>query len=110
MKYTPELGDIVWLDFDPSAGTEIMKRRPALVLSRKIFNAHTGFVMVAPITSTDRNNEFTIKLPNKYKTKGSILCYQARTLDYKARQITKIEPLSAEYTNKAVNIVKLILS
>ncbi|AEB27595.1 Programmed cell death toxin MazF [Francisella cf. novicida Fx1] len=110
MKYIPELGDIVWLDFDPSAGTEIMKRRPALVLSRQIFNEHTGFVMVAPITSTDRNNEFTIKLPNKYKTKGSILCYQARTLDYNVRKIAKIESLSAEYTSKAVNIVKIMLS
>ena len=110
MKYIPELGDIVWLDFDPSAGTEIMKRRPALVLSRGIFNIHTGFVMVAPITSTNVNNEFSIKLPKNCKTKGNILCYQARTLDYSARKITKIESLSAEYIKKATNIVKLILS
>lgn len=35
MRYTPEQGDIVWLDFDPSSGKEIIKRRPAFVISQK---------------------------------------------------------------------------
>jgi mRNA-degrading endonuclease toxin of MazEF toxin-antitoxin module len=38
MRYTPEQGDIVWLDFDPSSGKEIIKRRPAFVISQKKFN------------------------------------------------------------------------
>ena len=50
--YVPDKGDIVSLSFDPSAGNEIMKRRPALVISRQAFNEHTGFAIVAPITST----------------------------------------------------------
>lgn len=54
MTYQPNKGDIVSLNFDPSAGAEIMKRRPALVLSRDAFNQHTGFAIVAPITSTKR--------------------------------------------------------
>ena len=28
-RYVPDKGDIVLLDFDPSAGKEIIKRRPA---------------------------------------------------------------------------------
>jgi hypothetical protein len=28
MAYIPEQGDLVWLDFDPSSGKEIMKRQP----------------------------------------------------------------------------------
>lgn len=31
-KYIPEKQDIIWLDFDPSVGREIQKRRPALVV------------------------------------------------------------------------------
>ena len=60
MSYIPDQGDIVWLDFDPSAGSEIIKRRPALVLTRQIFNEHTGFAMVSPITSTKRDNKFNL--------------------------------------------------
>ncbi|EQB4806945.1 type II toxin-antitoxin system PemK/MazF family toxin, partial [Enterococcus faecalis] len=33
-KYIPKKGDIVWIDFDPSAEKEIQKRRPGLVVSR----------------------------------------------------------------------------
>ncbi|HFS4778978.1 type II toxin-antitoxin system PemK/MazF family toxin, partial [Enterococcus faecium] len=30
--YIPKKGDIVWIDFDPSVGKEIQKRRPGLVV------------------------------------------------------------------------------
>ena len=49
--YIPDKGDIVWFNFDPSAGKETMKRRPVFVISRKAFNEHTGFAIVAPIVS-----------------------------------------------------------
>jgi mRNA interferase MazF/mRNA interferase ChpB len=53
-RYIPERGDLIWLDFDPSSGKEIMKRRPAFVISRKQFNTHLGLAIVAPITSQNR--------------------------------------------------------
>ena len=34
-RYVPDKGDIVLLDFGPSAGKEIIKLRPVLVLSRQ---------------------------------------------------------------------------
>ena len=109
-KYIPGQGDIVWLNFDPSAGSEIMKRRPAFVISREIFNRHTGFVMVAPITSTKRNNKFAIEIDSSYKTKGYILTYQVRTLDYVARNVERIESMSQKYIKQISDIVKLIAS
>ena len=51
MKYIPQQGDIVWLDFDPSSGKEIMKRRSAFIISREAFNQHIGLAIVAPITT-----------------------------------------------------------
>ena len=36
--YVPELGDLVWLSFDPQAGHEQAGRRPALVLTRSSYN------------------------------------------------------------------------
>ncbi|MDQ7048100.1 MAG: type II toxin-antitoxin system PemK/MazF family toxin [Enterobacterales bacterium] len=58
--YIADKGDIVYLNFDPSAAKEIMKRRPAFVISRKIFNEHTGFAVVAPITSSIRKMKLTV--------------------------------------------------
>jgi mRNA interferase MazF/mRNA interferase ChpB len=110
MNYIHQQGDIIWLDFDPSTGSEIMKRRPALVLSRKIFNGHTGFAMVAPITNTERKNKFTVPTPKDNKTDGYVLTYQVITLDFKSRNAEKIETVSSEYIKKINTLVKLIVS
>jgi mRNA interferase MazF len=37
-SYIPERGDIVWLNFNPQAGHEQRGKRPALILSPKIYD------------------------------------------------------------------------
>lgn len=59
-NYIHKRGDIVWIDFDPSTGKEIQKRRPGLVVPRYEFNSKTMFVVICPITSTIK------KLPTRY--------------------------------------------
>ncbi|MEO1888853.1 MAG: type II toxin-antitoxin system PemK/MazF family toxin [Cycloclasticus sp.] len=49
--YIPDKGDIVSINFGPSSGKEIMKRRPAFVISRQTFNEHTGFLLYKKIPS-----------------------------------------------------------
>ena len=103
MKYIPEQGDIIWLDFDPSSGREIMKRRPAFVISRKTFNAHTGFAIIAPITSTLRGIKLEVVL-SKTKTKGAVLVHQMKSLDFAQRNAKFIETASAAIT-EAVSVI-----
>ena len=88
--YIPDKGDIVSLNFDPSAGNEIMKRRPAIVISRKVFNAHTGFAIVAPITSTLRGMALEVEL-HETTTHGVILIHQIRSLNVESRGVEFIE-------------------
>ena len=45
-KYTPNRGDIVWLDFDPRTGKEQAGHRPAIVISPKEFNALSSLVLM----------------------------------------------------------------
>lgn len=45
-------GDVVWANFDPSAGHEQRKRRPAVVVSNDEYNRYNNLVMVVPITSS----------------------------------------------------------
>jgi len=107
--YIPDKGDIVSLNFDPSAGKEIMKRRPAFVISRKVFNEHTGFSIVAPITSTIRKMKLEVILPEETSTKGSVLIHQIKSLDFENRQIKLIEKAPESTTNRVTELAKAII-
>ena len=107
--YIPDKGDIVSLNFDPSAGKEIMKRRPAFVISRKIFNEHTGFAVVAPITSTIRKMKLEVVLPEETSIKGSVLLHQMKSLDYANRQIKLIEKAPEHAVRAVTELAKVII-
>lgn len=107
--YIPEKGDIIWFNFDPSAGKEIMKRRPAYIISRKAFNAHTGLAIVAPITSTIRNMKLEVVLPAALVTKGAILVHQLRSLDYKTRKIEFVEKATDDVADRVSEIASLLV-
>ncbi|VAW78173.1 Programmed cell death toxin MazF [hydrothermal vent metagenome] len=89
-KYVPDRGDIVFTNFDPSAGHEQAMKRPALVLSPGIFNAKIGLALVAPITSRVRGHGFEVMVNGK-KTTGVVLCQQIKMIDYQARGVSLIE-------------------
>ena len=110
MSYVPEKGDIIWLNFDPSAGQEITKLRPAFVISRKQFNAHTAMAIVAPITSTVRGIKLEVGLPSECQTQGTILVHQLRSLDFAARQAQFIEQAPDEITTKVTQLAKVIIA
>ena len=106
--YIPDRGDIIWLDFEPSVGKEITKRRPAYVVSRKAFNEHTGFALVAPITSTVRNVRLETVLEGT-ETEGAILSYQVKSVDFAQRQATVIEQAPAEIIAAVTQIMQVIV-
>ena len=98
-------GSIIWLDFDPQIGHEQKGRRPALVISNNIFNNFSKLAIVCPITNVDKNHPFHIKLNDKTKTKGVILCDQVRTLDIKARKCEFIENVPEDILLEAIDII-----
>lgn len=93
-RYVPRAGDLIWLDFDPQAGREQAKRRPALVVTDQSYNQASGLVLVCPLTS--RRKPYPFALPVTIdKVEGAVLVDHLKSLDWKARNAafhSKAEP------------------
>ena len=100
-----EQGDIVYLDFDPQSGHEQRGRRPALVVSNNLFNRVSSLTMVCPITNTDRGHPFHVRLDERTKSTGVVMCDQARMLDLGSRNAAFEEKAPADITAEAVDLI-----
>jgi mRNA interferase MazF len=88
--FVPDAGDFVWLTFSPQAGREQAGRRPALVLSPKMYNAKSGLALVCPITNQVKGYPFEVSIPAGRGAGGVILADHLKSTDWRARQA---EPL-----------------
>lgn len=109
VEYIPDQGDIVALSFDPQSGHEQKGRRPALIVSNKVFNQHLGLAFACPITNTKRDFPFHIEVESTNIT-GFIMTEQLKSIDYKARNIKFIEKVNQKIINQVLGIVDSILS
>ena len=77
-------GDVVWVNLDPVVGSEVGKRRPAIVLQNEAANRHSPTVTVIPLTTTmDRVYPFQVWIPAGeagLDRDSKALCEQIRTL------------------------------
>lgn len=106
--HIPKKGDIVWINFDPSAGKEIQKRRLGLIVSKYEFNRKTLFAIICPITSTIRNIPTRYTLPEELETTGQVLISQLKSLDFRVRNLKQIEHLPLQDMAKIDQIIEYI--
>ncbi len=90
-SWVPARQDIIWIDCNPQAGTEMRDLHPMLVLSPQAFNARTGLVIGLPMTTAAYNasNPFAVALgsvgsSNRRKT-SYVLCHQPKSFDWRSR-------------------------
>lgn len=88
--YVPRQGDLIAVTFDPQSGHEQRGRRPALVVSKDLFNRETGLCIACPITSTDRAYPFHIAIPPGSPVTGFAMVEQVKSIDYSARRVRRI--------------------
>ena len=108
-EYIPDIGDIIWADFDPSIGREQKGIRPALVLSSKNINKYSDLVIVCPITSVFKNNILNVNIVSK-KIKGQVLSNQIQTLDWRRRKINFIEKVGKDVLGDVKAKLSVILN
>jgi len=106
--YTPERGDLVWLDFDPQAGHEQSGKRPAIILSPSEYNAKIGLCVVCPITSKKKGYPFEVQI-NEKSISGVVLSDQIKSLDWKVRNIRFIEKVSKSCIELVAENIQLLI-
>jgi mRNA interferase MazF len=108
-KYTPERGDIVWLNFTPQSGHEQAGRRPAVVISPAAYNKKVGLALFCPITSQVKGYPFEVALPKNSKISGVILADQIKSLDWRAREVKFIAKLPGAIVEEIFLRVRTLL-
>ena len=92
--YTPDRGDLVWLDMNPQAGREQAGRRPAVVISPSSYNGKVGLALFCPVTSRIKGYPFEVVIETDGEIMGAILTDQVKSLDWRVRKVDFIERLN----------------
>nr|QCO71501.1 Programmed cell death toxin MazF [Streptococcus suis] len=109
-KYIPQKQDIVLIDFAPSHGKEIQKRRPAFVVSSHKYSQAIRFVAVCPITHGAKYLErrgLSVPIISD-KVNGAVNPMQLYTFDFRARNASKIIQLDTWTFQKVVQLYNYI--
>ena len=95
-------GDIFLIDFDPpkgeeyKTGSEIMKRRPAVVVSRSAINQIRRTVMVVPLSSSPQPVPvFAVPVPSAGENSVAV-CDQITTVNKATRVLKRLGSLASE--------------
>lgn len=108
MAYVPDLGDIVWLSFDPRVGHEQAGRRPAIVLSPSRYNGARGMMVCCPMTSRIKGYVFEVIVSRD--PPSAVLADQVKSVDWRMRGATLKERASAEVISEVRGKVRALLT
>lgn len=113
MVKSPESGSIIYINFDPAVGTEIKKRRPAVVVSNEILMETSPFVWVVPISHGSFNGEeypLHVRLDTRTKTNGTVYIEQLKSFDFSKRKWNWVEKLPSDLFREICQKIKLVVS
>ena len=100
--------DVFLVNLDPTIGSEIKKTRPAVIISPDSMNlSRLKTVIIAPMTSTIKDN-FPTRILTEFKDKkGQIALDQLRSID-RTRIVKKLGVIDKEAQNKVLDLLSII--
>ena len=92
--YVPRRGDLIHMNFSPSAGHEMAGRHYALVISHHAYMRESGMAIVCVITSRIRGYPYEIPLPADLlppkkdvgRVSSVVIADSVRQIDYRERE------------------------
>jgi len=100
--------DVFLINLDPAVGSEIQKTRPCLIISPDEMNRYIKTVIVAPMTSAEK--DYPTRITCKFKEKeGQIVLDQIRTID-KARLIKKLGSIDSNTQLAVISILQKLFA
>ena len=100
--------DVFLVNLDPTVGSEIQKTRPCLVISPDEMNLNIRTVIIAPMTSAQK--EYPTRVSCTFqKKKGQIVLDQLRTID-KERLIKKLGTIDSKDQLEVISILQQLFA
>lgn len=100
--------DVFLVNLDPTIGSEIKKTGPALIISPDSMNlSRLKTVIIAPMTSTIKDNFPTRMLTQFNDKKGQIGLDQLRSID-RSRIVQKLGSIDKETQNNILTILAIL--
>ena len=110
VAYVPDQGDLVFMDFTPQAGHEQAGRRPAIVLSPRMYNQRAGLCLVCPITNQAKGYPFEVSMPTHTSVTGVVLSDQIKSVDWVARGVAFKSKAPPEVLDEVLGRVRALLA
>jgi len=95
---------IIFVNLDPTIGSEIKKTRPCVVISPDEMNNHLRTVVIAPLTTSSKNYPTRVEIKHDNKI-GWIVLDQIRAID-KQRILKDLGKLSKPEIKEVKAILK----
>jgi mRNA interferase MazF len=100
--------DVYLANLDPTVGSEIQKTRPCLVISPDEMNRNIRTVIIAPMTSSQKDYPTRVSCTFR-KKKGQIVLDQIRTID-KKRLIKKLGTVDSKAQLDTISILQRLFA
>ena|SRR5438046_1650301 len=116
-SYIPKRGDLIHMNFSPSAGHEMAERHYAIVLSAMEYNRKSRMAVVCPITSQIHGWPFEVQLPNGLlppkKGAGEVISVVVadgvRQVDYREREASFVAQAPRSIVEQVLDTLFLVL-
>lgn len=109
ISFVPDRGDVIWVSLNPQTGHEQARRRRALVLSPRSYNAKVGLAILCPLTNKIKGYPFEVVIPEGLNVQGAILSDQIKCLDWKSRKAEFICKLPHDITTDVLMKLNALL-
>ena len=116
-SYIPKRGDLVHMNFSPSAGHEMADRHYALVLSASSYNKKARMAVVCAITSQARGWPFEVELPAALlpakkgvgEVRSVVVADAVRQVDYREREMAFVAGAPVEVVEEVLDKLLALL-